>query len=204
MGTREDKLEDLFWQNASVAPEERAQQKKQTPKILWLTGLSGAGKSTIAYTIDRKCFELGLHSYVLDGDNVRQGLNRDLRFGDADRVENLRRVAEVARLMADAGLIVIVSFISPFAEERRIARSIAQPHAFYELFIDTPLDVCVARDPKGLYKKALDGKIEHFTGISSPYERPESPDLVLSTAGSTPSFLADMVIRRLLSHFPAS
>ena len=148
---------------------------------MWLTGVSGAGKSTIADRVEAALHARGRHTYLLDGDNVRQGLNRDLGFTDADRVENIRRVAEVARLMADAGLIVLVSFISPFRSERAMARELMGTVSFYEVFVDTPLSVAEARDPKGLYAKARRGELRNFTGIDSPYEPPEQPDLRLDT-----------------------
>jgi bifunctional enzyme CysN/CysC len=149
--------------------------------VIWFTGLSGSGKSTIAVALEKRLFALGRHTYLLDGDNVRHGLNRDLGFTDVDRVENIRRVAEVARLMAEAGLIVLVSFISPFRSERRMARELIGESEFMEVFIDTPLDVCEARDPKGLYHKARLNQIPNFTGITSPYEAPEDPEIRLET-----------------------
>ncbi len=175
--------------------EERAALKKQKPKVVWLTGLSGAGKSTIANALDAQLYADGYHTYILDGDNVRHGLNRDLSFSKQDRVENIRRVAEVAKLMADAGLIVIVSFISPFREDRALARSmISQQDDFIEVFIDTPLQECIRRDPKGLYRKALLGDIPDFTGISSAYEPPINPDLHLKTMEASPMELAAQII----------
>lgn len=171
-----------FWH--SLQPRERRwAQMGQRPAIAWLTGFSGAGKSTIADAADRALTEAGRKTMVLDGDNLRQGLNRNLGFTAVDRVENNRRAAEAARLMADAGLLVIVSLISPFRLDRMVARDIAGDIAFLEVFIDTPLSVCEARDPKNLYNGARAGKISHFTGISSPYEPPEAPDLTLKTEG---------------------
>jgi bifunctional enzyme CysN/CysC len=161
---------------------------------VWFTGLSGSGKSTIANLVERGLVAQGHHTYVLDGDNVRHGLNRDLGFTEADRVENLRRVAEVAKLMVDAGLVVLVSFIAPYARERETARSLFAPGEFVEVFVDTPLDVCESRDVKGLYAKARAGKIPNFTGINAPYERPEAPDLRLDTTAATPEVLARQVI----------
>jgi bifunctional enzyme CysN/CysC len=152
---------------------------------IWFTGLSGAGKSTIANLVEKKLHLLGRHTYLLDGDNVRHGLNRDLGFTDADRVENIRRVAEVAKLMTDAGLIVIVSFISPFAAERRVARELMAEGEFVEVFVDTPFEECARRDPKGLYARALNGEIKNFTGVDSPYEVPENPEIHLKTLGKT-------------------
>ena len=189
--------ENLHWQAFSVDKAVRAAQKQQTPRCLWLTGLSGSGKSTIANLVERGLVAQGRHTYVLDGDNVRHGLNRDLGFTEADRIENLRRVAEVAKLMVDAGLVVLVSFIAPYAREREMARSLFAPGEFLEVFVDTPLAVCEARDVKGLYAKARAGKIPNFTGINAPYERPEAPDLRLDTTAAMPEALARQVIDRL-------
>jgi bifunctional enzyme CysN/CysC len=186
--------ENVHWQAFSVDKAVRAAQKGQTPRCVWFTGLSGSGKSTIANLVERGLVAQGCHTYVLDGDNVRHGLNRDLGFTEADRVENLRRVAEVAKLMVDAGLVVLVSFIAPYARERETARSLFAPGEFVEVFVDTPLDVCESRDVKGLYAKARAGKIPNFTGINAPYERPEAPDLRLDTTAATPEVLARQVI----------
>jgi bifunctional enzyme CysN/CysC len=171
------------------------------PAILWFTGLSGSGKSTIANIVEAKLAGRGAHTYRLDGDKIRHGLNRDLGFTDADRVENIRRVAEVARLFADAGLIVLVSFISPFRAERQLARELAEPGQFFEVFVDTPIETCRARDPKGLYKKADAGKIANFTGISSPYEPPEAPEFWLRTEDAAPEDSADIVVTGLAALF---
>jgi len=189
--------ENLHWQAFTVDKAVRAAQKAQEPRCVWFTGLSGSGKSTIANLVEHGLVAQGRHTYVLDGDNVRHGLNRDLGFTDADRVENLRRVAEVAKLMVDAGLIVLVSFIAPFAREREMAKSLFAPGEFVEVFVDTPLEVCEARDAKGLYAKARAGKIPNFTGINSPYERPETPDLHLDTTAETPEALAERVVGAL-------
>lgn len=186
---------NLHWQSLSVAQAARAAIKHQTPRCIWLTGLSGAGKSTIASALEAALHAEGKHTYVLDGDNVRHGLNRDLGFTEADRVENIRRVAEVARLMVDAGLVVIVSFISPFRAEREMARGLFAPGAFVEVFVDTPIEVCAERDPKGLYAKARRGELKNFTGVDSAYEAPEAPDVVLKTAEAS---VADCV-RQVLS-----
>ncbi|HJU43886.1 MAG TPA: adenylyl-sulfate kinase [Vicinamibacterales bacterium] len=176
---------NLHWQSLEVDHETRARIKHQTARCIWLTGLSGAGKSTIASRLEQRLMAAGRHTYVIDGDNVRHGLNRDLGFTEADRAENVRRVAEVARLMVDAGLIVIVSLISPYRAERRLARSLFDPGAFIEVFVDTPLDECERRDPKGLYAKARSGALPNFTGIDSPYEPPQSPEIHLRTSGQT-------------------
>ena len=154
--------------------------------MLWFTGLSGSGKSTVAKLVEQALHRAGRHTYSLDGDNIRHGLNRDLGFTDADRVENIRRVGEVAKLFADAGLIVLCSFISPFRAERRMVRELLEPGEFVEVFVDTPIEECMRRDPKGLYAKAQAGRIANFTGIDSPYEHPEAPELHLRTAGRSP------------------
>jgi bifunctional enzyme CysN/CysC len=166
---------------------------------LWFTGLSGSGKSTIANLVEKRLYANGRHTTTLDGDNVRHGLNRDLGFTDADRVENIRRVAETAKLMADAGLLVLVSFISPFRSEREMARGLMPEGEFLEIFVDTPLEICRARDPKGLYARAFAGEIRNFTGVDSPYEPPAQPDLHLRTAAFTPEALAEAVIAFLES-----
>ena len=175
----------------------RAQVKRQTPCIVWFTGLSGAGKTTIARLVEQRLHALGRHTYLLDGDDVRHGLNKDLGFTDADRIENIRRTAEVARLMVDAGLIVLVALISPFRAERRMARELMEAGEFLEVFVDTPLAVAEQRDPKGLYKRARRGELKNFTGISSPYERPEQPDLLLDTTALFPEQAADLVVGKL-------
>ncbi|OAP39788.1 adenylyltransferase [Sinorhizobium glycinis] len=184
------RADNVHWQATDVNKGARAAMKSQRPAVLWFTGLSGSGKSTIANALDRLLHARGKHTYMLDGDNVRHGLNRDLGFTEADRVENIRRVAEVAKLMADAGLIVLVSFISPFRDERRMARELMEEGEFIEIFVDTPLEECARRDPKGLYEKALAGKIANFTGVSSPYEAPENPELHLKTIEDDPIALA--------------
>jgi bifunctional enzyme CysN/CysC len=168
--------------------------------VLWFTGLSGAGKSTIANLVEKKLLSLSHHTYLLDGDNVRHGLNKDLGFTDADRVENIRRVAEVSKLMVDAGLVTLVSFISPFRAERQMARELLGPGEFIEIYISTPLEVVEERDVKGLYAKARAGEIRNFTGIDSPYEAPESPELTLDTTGQTPEELAEKVVNYMLDH----
>ncbi|MGB3337899.1 MAG: sulfate adenylyltransferase subunit CysN [Devosia sp.] len=187
------RAQNLTYQSFDVNRDVRARMKGQTPRIVWFTGLSGSGKSSIANLLEKRLTAEGRHAYILDGDNVRHGLNKDLGFTEAARVENIRRVAEVARLMADAGLIVLVSFISPFENERRLAREIAGDIEFDEIYVDTPLEVCEARDPKGLYKRARAGEIKNFTGIDSPFEPPSNPQLVLHGADEEPAELADQL-----------
>ncbi|QNH20156.1 adenylyl-sulfate kinase [Xanthomonas sp. GW] len=191
---------NVHWQHLDVDRAARARIKGQAPKVLWFTGLSGAGKSTVANLVDKRLHALGYHTFILDGDNVRHGLNRDLGFTDEDRVENIRRVAEVARLMADAGLIVLVSFISPFRAERRMARERFAAGEFVEVFVDVPLHVAEARDVKGLYAKARAGQIPNFTGIDSPYEAPEQPELHLRADGDNAEALAAQVLGWLDAH----
>ncbi len=193
------RAQNLSYQSFDVNRQVRAEMKGQEPSIVWFTGLSGSGKSTIANLIEKRLTAEGRHAYILDGDNVRHGLNKDLGFTDDARVENIRRVAEVARLMADAGLIVICSFISPFQSERRLAREIAGDIEFTEVYVDTPLEVCEARDPKGLYAKARRGEIQNFTGVSSPYEAPEKPDVLLSGGERDPAELAEELYARLFN-----
>ena len=189
--------QNVHWQALDIDRSVRAAQKGQRGCVLWLTGLSGAGKSTIANLIDRRLAALGRHTYLLDGDNVRHGLNKDLGFTSQDRVENIRRVAEVARLMADAGLITLVSFISPFRSERRMARELLAPGEFFEVFVDTPLAVAEARDVKGLYKKARKGELSNFTGIDSPYEIPEKAEITIDTTALTPEQAAEAIVAHL-------
>jgi bifunctional enzyme CysN/CysC len=185
---------NTFYQSFEVTKIARSRLNAQKPTILWFTGLSGAGKSTIADHLERKLHALGKHTFVLDGDNVRHGLNRDLGFTEADRVENIRRVAEVAKLFVEAGLITLVSFISPFQAEREMARSLMAPGEFVEIFVNTPLETCERRDPKGLYKKARRGELQNFTGLDSPYEPPANPELVLDALNEGAGDLADRVI----------
>ncbi|MBZ8133284.1 sulfate adenylyltransferase subunit CysN [Afifella sp. IM 167] len=188
---------NVHLQALDVHKASRAAQKDQKPAVLWFTGLSGAGKSTIANLVEKKLQAGGQHTYLLDGDNVRHGLNRDLGFTEADRVENIRRVAETAKLFVDAGLIVLVSFISPFRAERRLARELVEEDEFIEIYVSTPLELAEKRDPKGLYKKAREGKIKNFTGIDSPYEPPENAEIVVSTAEKSPDELADQIVAHL-------
>lgn len=185
---------NTYFQSFEITKQARARLNAQKPAVLWFTGLSGAGKSTIADQLEKKLHALGKHTFVLDGDNVRHGLNRDLGFTEADRVENIRRVAEVAKLFVEAGLITLVSFISPFRAEREMARALVGPGEFLEIFVNTPLEACEQRDPKGLYKKARRGELRNFTGLDSPYEPPENPELILDGLNEAPGNLTDRVI----------
>ena len=189
---------NIHWHHLEVDKAARARIKHQQPRCVWFTGLSGSGKSTIANLVEKKLLAMGQHTYLLDGDNVRHGLNKDLGFTDEDRVENIRRVAEVAKLMVDSGLIVLVSFISPFRAERRMARELFADREFVEVFVDTPLELAEKRDVKGLYAKARAGELKHFTGIDSPYELPENAEMVLQTANTTAESLAELLVRDLL------
>ncbi|WP_260482767.1 adenylyl-sulfate kinase [Sphingomicrobium flavum] len=191
------RADNIHRQPLIVDTARRAQLMEQKPAILWFTGLSGAGKSTIANLVEEELARRGRHSFLLDGDNLRLGLNKDLGFTDADRIENIRRVGEVARLMADAGLIVLTAFISPFRADRELARKVAGDHLFYEIFVDTPLDVAEARDAKGLYAKARAGDLKNFTGIDSPYQAPDAADLTLDGRASDVATLVEQVLRRL-------
>ena len=188
---------NLGWHQTTVDRGARAAIKRQRPLVVWFTGLSGAGKSTLADLVERRLHATGRHTAMLDGDNVRHGLNRDLGFTEADRVENIRRVSEVAALMAEAGLIVLVSFISPYRAERRAARERLPPGEFLEVFVDTPLAECRRRDPKGLYRKADLGLLRNFTGVDAPYEPPEAPDIHLRAGAGSAEELADQVVRAI-------
>ena len=190
---------NIHWQPLTVTKELRAALKQQRPCVVWLTGLSGAGKSTIANLVEGWLALHGCHTYLLDGDNVRHGLNKDLGFTAADRVENIRRVGEVARLFVDAGVIVICSFISPFRAEREAVRGLLDDSEFIEIHVTAPLEVCERRDPKGLYAKSRAGQLPNFTGIDSPYEAPENPDLVLDTTSAPAAELAQRVVALLQS-----
>lgn len=187
--------QNVHWQAIEISREAHAEQKNQRPKLLWFTGLSGSGKSTIANLVEKKLFALGKHSFLLDGDNIRHGLNKDLGFTEADRIENIRRVGEVAKLMTDAGLIVLTAFISPFRAERRMVRAMLPEGDFVEIHVRTPLEVAEARDVKGLYKKARAGELKNFTGIDSPYEEPEAPEIVVDTVSMSAEDAADLIVR---------
>ena len=189
--------QNIHWQAININKQAHAAMKGQKPLILWFTGLSGSGKSTIANLVEKKLYSLGKHTYLLDGDNVRHGLNKDLGFTDADRVENIRRIAEVAKLMVDAGQIVLVSFISPFRSERRMARELVEQGEFFEIFIDTPIHVAEERDPKGLYKKMRRGELKNFTGIDSPYEVPENAEVRVETTTQTPEQAVEQIVSYL-------
>ncbi|MCW2388168.1 bifunctional enzyme CysN/CysC [Sphingobium sp. B11D3B] len=192
------RAQNVHWQAMDVSREAHAAQKGQQPAVLWFTGLSGSGKSTIANIVEKKLFALGRHSFLLDGDNVRHGLNKDLGFTEADRIENIRRVGEVTKLMADAGLIVITAFISPFRAERDMVRAMLPAGEFIEVFVDTPLAEAERRDVKGLYKKARAGELKNFTGIDSPYEAPEKPEIRIDTQALTPEQAADLIVERIV------
>ena len=191
------RAQNVVWQELKIDKSTRADQKHQRPGVLWFTGLSGSGKSTIANLVEQRLYDRGRHTYTLDGDNVRHGLNKDLGFTDADRVENIRRVGETSKLMVDAGLITLVSFISPFISERRVARRLVEEGEFIEVFVNTPLELCEKRDPKGLYKKARAGEIANFTGIDSAYEAPEAAEIEIKTDQMSAEEAADMVVAYL-------
>ena len=192
------RAQNVHWQATDVSREAHAALKNQKPLVLWFTGLSGSGKSTIANAVEKRLNLMNRHTFLLDGDNVRHGLNKDLGFTEADRIENIRRVGEVAKLMTDAGLIVLTAFISPFRAEREMVRAMLPEGEFIEIFVDTPLEVAEARDVKGLYKKARAGALKNFTGIDSPYEAPEAPDIRVNTATMTAEEAADFIIRQLM------
>ena len=190
-------ITNIVWHEHDVNKVARSVQKNQTPCIIWFTGLSGSGKSTIAGALEQKLFALGQHTYLLDGDNVRHGLNKDLGFSDSDRVENIRRIGEMSKLFVDAGMIVLSAFISPFRTERRMVRDLVNEMEFVEVYMGTPLSTCEERDPKGLYQKARKGEIKNFTGIDSEYEVPENPEVVLDTSTMSVEDCADAVIEYL-------
>lgn len=189
--------ENIVWHHHNVTHEDRCQQKSQKPCVLWFTGLSGSGKSTVANAVEALLFENGNHSYLLDGDNVRHGLNKDLSFSEQDRVENIRRIGEVTKLFTDSGLIVLSAFISPFKADRQQVRDLLEEGQFVEVFVDTPLEICEQRDPKGLYKKARAGDIKNFTGLDSPYEAPQQPEIHLKTDEHSVDVLAEQVLAHL-------
>lgn len=193
-------MNNAIWHHHKVNKSDRAQLNGQRPVVLWLTGLSGSGKSTLAGALEDILHERGYRCYLLDGDNVRHGLNRDLSFGEADRQENIRRIGEVGKLMLDAGLIVLAAFISPFRADRDVVRAMLEPMEFVEIYLDAPLSVCEQRDPKGIYKKARAGEIKSFTGISSPYEPPPQPELRINSAVLTVEASAMLVIDYLVGH----
>ena len=192
------KTENTVWHNQVISKQQRSEQKKQKPCLLWYTGLSGSGKSTIANAVDALLFEKGCHSYLLDGDNVRHGLNGDLGFSDEERIENIRRISEVAKLFTDAGLIVSTAFISPFESDRTLAKEKLTAGEFIEVYIDTPLAVCESRDPKGLYKKARAGEIKHFTGIDSQYDIPSAPNIHVKTDEQDIQSCAQQIVNYLI------
>jgi bifunctional enzyme CysN/CysC len=192
------RAQNVHWQATDVTREAHASLKNQKAKVLWFTGLSGSGKSTIANEVEKSLALMNRHTFLLDGDNVRHGLNKNLGFTETDRIENIRRVGEVAKLMADAGLIVLTAFISPFRAERDMVRAMLPEGEFVEIFVDTPLDVAEARDVKGLYKKARSGQLKNFTGIDSPYEAPEKPEITVNTVEMTPAEAAEFIIRQIM------
>jgi adenylylsulfate kinase len=193
------KSTNVHWHEGHVSRDEREKRNGHRGAILWFTGLSGSGKSTLANAVDHRLHELGLASYVLDGDNIRHGLNGDLGFSPEDRTENIRRIGEVAKLFADAGTLALTAFISPYRQDRdRIRDTVQRPGDFVEIFVECPLDVCEERDPKGLYRKARAGEIPEFTGISAPYEEPQAPDLVVNTAEHSLEECVDLVLRHLV------
>jgi bifunctional enzyme CysN/CysC len=189
---------NVHLQGLSVGKGDRSRIKHHQPSVLWFTGLSGAGKSTIANLVESRLCANGIHTIMLDGDNVRHGLNKDLGFTEADRVENIRRIGEVSKLMTEAGLIVLCSFISPFRAERRMVRELLEDKEFIEIFVATPLEECVRRDPKGLYKKAVAGEIKNFTGIGQPYEPPEAPELIVGSGQESPPEAAAQILSLLV------
>jgi adenylylsulfate kinase len=194
------KTENTVWHMQHINKTQRSQQKKQRPCVLWFTGLSGSGKSTIANAVDALLFARGCHTYLLDGDNIRHGLNGDLGFSDKERIENIRRISEVGKLFVDAGLIVSTAFISPFASDRIMARNNLAQNEFIEVFIDTPIEICEQRDPKGLYKKARSGEITDFTGIDSVYDIPENAEIHIHTANLSIEQSAQQIIDYLIQH----
>ena len=197
MSNNKPSSENVVWHQHNVTSEQRSERNHHKAAVLWYTGLSGSGKSTVANAVDQKLFEMKCHTYVLDGDNVRHGLNGDLTFSDKDRVENIRRIGEVSNLFVDAGILVSTAFISPFESDRKMVRDLVPTGQFIEIFIDTPLEVCEQRDPKGLYKKARNGEIKNFTGIDSDYDIPTNPEIHIKTAQMSVEACADAVIEQL-------
>ena len=191
------KTENTVWHEQHITKEQRASIKQQKSCLLWYTGLSGSGKSTVANAVDALLFELGCHSYLLDGDNVRHGLNGDLGFSDEDRVENIRRIGEVCKLFVDGGFLTLASFVSPYSADRDAVRELMGEGDFVEIFIDTPVEICEERDPKGLYEKARTGEISNFSGVSDPYEVPEKPEMIIKTADWTAEEAAVLIIEML-------
>lgn len=186
---------NLTWHTSSITKTQRAKLKNQKPCVLWFTGLSGSGKSTLANAVEKKLFEQGFHTYLLDGDNVRHGLNGDLGFDEVSRVENIRRIGEVCKLFVDAGMIVLCAFISPFEKDRKLIKDLLDDDEYIEIFVDTPLEICEKRDPKGLYKKVRNGEIKNFTGIDSPYEKPKNPHIHITKEDLNEN--VDMILRFL-------
>jgi len=195
--TKKNKIDNLFWQTTKIKKKQRFESNKQKPCIIWFTGLSASGKTTIADLLEKKLFEKNKKTYLLDGDNIRHGLSADLSFSDEDRFENIRRVSEVSKLMVDAGLIVISAFISPFQAERKMVREIFEKEEFVEVFVDTPIEICEKRDTKGLYKKAKEGLVKNFTGISSKYEIPKNPEIILKAGEKNPEDCSEQIIEFL-------
>ena len=193
-------MTNLTWHDHQITKKERAEHKSQQPCVIWFTGLSGAGKSTIANALEFELYKRQYHTYLLDGDNVRHALNKDLGFSDADRVENIRRIGEVAKLFVDAGSIVMTAFISPFQSDRKLARDMVEPGEFVEVHVSAALDVCESRDPKGLYKRARAGEIPNFTGIDSAYEAPESPEIVIDTGKLSVEACVDKILTYLFDN----
>ena len=203
MGLIDDDLKqikNIYWQTFSIGKKARAQLKNQKPVVLWFTGLSASGKTTIANLLEEHLYARDQHTFLLDGDNMRHGLNKDLGFNDSDRVENIRRIAEISKLMVEAGLIVIASFISPFYTDRRMARSLMEEGEFIEIYINASIELCASRDPKGLYKKAQNGEIKDFTGIGSPYDIPKSPEIIIDSSNTEAIDAANQILLYLESN----
>ena len=188
---------NIVWHNASITKQEKSKLKNQKSCILWFTGLSGSGKSTLANALESKLFEMGVHTHLLDGDNIRHGLNADLGFDEASRVENIRRIGEVAKLFVESGTVVLTAFISPFLSDRMQVRNLVEKDEFIEIFVDASLDLCESRDPKGLYKKARQGELKNFTGIDSPYEKPQNPEIYIASDTFTLNETIDIIVKYL-------